>query len=299
MDSSIVEASSRSAEKAKLLAANEITPVVGNVEDISILTAVIVSASIDIVVDATSAHEESTKVLEAVTSASKLRFDNLAKENAIGPKLGFIYTSGQWVHGSPSGRVSDLSPVGNSLAKGSPATLVDWRPAHEQTVLAAREYLDVAIMRPATIYGRGSWILTTWWSAFLDAKLRGNSEAIQIPADREGRTVTVHVDDLVAGYHAAIDRIDGRLGSWPVFDLIGETVSIADMMEATRKAIGLESPIEYMGSNGNPFLKALNLVSTSDGARARTVLGWEAKRRGFVRNLPVYFEAWKVTQEGI
>jgi nucleoside-diphosphate-sugar epimerase len=104
---------------------------------------------------------------------------------------------------------------------------------------------------------------------------------------------------VVAGFHAVIDRIDGRLGSWPVFDLIGETLSVAEMMEATRKAVGIEAPIEYLGSNGNPFFEALNLVTNSDGTRAKTVLGWEAKRHEFLLNLLVYFKAWEAAQEGL
>jgi nucleoside-diphosphate-sugar epimerase len=145
-----------SLEKAKLLVANEITPVVGHVVDLSIVTEVTASACIDIVINATSDYEDTSRILEAVISASKTRLDNLAKGKAIGPKLGFIYTSGSWVHGSPSCQVSDRSPMGNTLAKVKPATAVAWRPAHEQAILAARDDLDVVIIRHSTIYGCGS-----------------------------------------------------------------------------------------------------------------------------------------------
>jgi nucleoside-diphosphate-sugar epimerase len=287
----------RSQEKAKLLTANEITPIVGDVADLSTITAAIATAYIDVVVDATSAYQESSKLLEALISASKTRLDNLAKENAIGPKLGFVYTSGAWVHGSPSGRVSDLSPVGNSLAKGSPATAVIWRPMHEQAILAARDSLDVAIMRPSTIYGHASWVMSSWWAPFLSAKKSCNSDPVRVPADQKARMGMIHVDDVVAGYHAAIDRIDGGLGSWPIFDLVGETISVAAIMDGTRDAVGMVATIEYLGSQGNPFFEALNLITNSDAARARTVLGWEVKRRDFLLNLPIYFQAWVAAQE--
>ena len=288
----------RSSDKAKILTTNEITPIVGDVTDGATITSAIASADIDIVVDATSAYKQASTILKAVISASKTRIDALAKEDAKGPKLGFVYTSGTWVHGSPSGRVSDLSPVGNSLAKGVPAAPVGWRPAHEQAILAVRDTLDVAILRPATIYGRGSWVWGTWWGGVLAAKKSGSSDAIQVPADREARTGTIHVDDVAGGFHAAIDRIDGRLGSWPVFDLLGETISVVEIMEAAKSAMGVKAPLVYAGSKGNPLLEALSLVSTTDASRARVVLGWEAKRKDFLLNLPVYIQAWEATQEG-
>lgn len=287
----------RSQDKAKVLTANEITAVVGDVSDSAILTKIIASADIDIVVDATSAYEQAATILKTVVSAAKTRQAALAKENAVGPKLGFVYTSGSWVHGSPAGRVSDLSAVGNSLAKGSPATVVGWRPGHEQAILAARDTLDVAILRPAAIYGRASWVWSTWWGRVLAAKKHGSSDTIQVPADRTARTGTIHVDDVVSGFHAAIDRLDGRLGPWPVFELLSETFSVVEIMEATKAALGVKAPLHYAGSQGNPFLEALSLVANIDGSRARIVLGWEAKRKDFLQNLPVYIKAWESTQE--
>lgn len=287
----------RSADKAKLLTANEITPIVGDVTDASTLTKTIDSASIDIVVDATSAYEQAATILKAVISAAKIRLDALAEEKAIGPKLGFVYTSGSWVHGSPVGRVSDLSPVGNRLAKGTPSTAVGWRPGHEQAILAARDTLDVAILRPPAIYGRSSWVWGTWWGAVLAAKKSGSSDAIQVPADRKARIGTIHIDDVVSAFHAAIDRLDGRLGSWPVFDLLGETISAVEIMEAAKAALGVKAPLEYAGTMGNPFLEALSSVTNCDASRARTGLGWEAKRKEFLLNLPLYIKAWETAQE--
>lgn len=288
----------RSEAKAKLLAANEITPVVGDVTDASTLTGIIASADIDIVIDTTSAYEQASTILKAVISAAKTRLEALAKEKAIGPKLGFVYTSGTWVHGSPVGRVSDLSPVGNSLAKGTPATAVSWRPGHEQAILAARDTLEVAILRPTAIYGRASSGWSTWWGAVFAAKQSGSSDPIQVPADRQARTGTIHIDDVVSAFHAAIDLLDGRLGSWPVFDLLGETISVVEIMEAAKIALGVKAPLEYAGTMGNPYLEALSLVANGDSSRARNVLGWEAKRREFLLNLPVYIKAWQAAQEG-
>ncbi|KAL2845475.1 hypothetical protein BJY01DRAFT_214129 [Aspergillus pseudoustus] len=289
--------SARTPEKSKLLAQNEISPVEDDITNAGILETIIVKNDINIVVDTTSAYEQAAQILQGVTQAAKTRRDALAKEKAVGPKLGFVYCSGMWIHGSQSVRESDLTPAGTSLSKGKPATAVAWRPAHEQAILAARDVLDVAILRPATIYGRGSWVWSTWWGGILKAKQSGNNtDVIQIPADVQARNPTIHVDDIAAGFHAAIDRIDGRLGAWPVFDLVTETIGVQDITEAVKGALGVTAPVEYTGTQGNPFFEALSLVSKADASRARTVLGWEPRRTEFLLNIAIYVRAWEAAQ---
>jgi nucleoside-diphosphate-sugar epimerase len=288
----------RSEAKGKLLAANEMSPIIGDVADLDTLISAITSASIDIVVDCTSAYEQATSILKAVIEASKIRTTTLGKENTIAPKLGFVYTSGAWVHGSPGSRVSDFSPVGTSLSKGKAATATNWRPAHEQAILAARDVLEVAILRPSNLYGRASSLFGVLWGPLLGASMSGSSNTIQLPLDRAARLGTNHVDDVAAAFHAAIDRIYGGLGSWPVFDLVGDTVSLVEIMEGAKAALGVKAPIEYVGPQGNPLLEAVSLVSYGDAARARTVLGWEAEHGEFLLNLPVTVMAWKAAQGG-
>jgi nucleoside-diphosphate-sugar epimerase len=288
----------RTAEKAQKLAAAEITPIVGDASDLSAVTALIASAPIDIVVDASSAYEQAGAILSAVIAASKTRLEALAKDKSLhAPKLGFVYTSGSWVHGSPSGPVNDLAPIGTTLSKGTPAKAVGWRGGHEQAILAARDVLDVAIIRPCEIYGKTSWLWGTWWGALLAASKSGSTEAIKVPAGPEARPAIIHLDDVVSGFHAAIDKIDGQLGNWPVFDLVGETVSVTEIMEGAKEALGVKAPLEYAGTQGNAFYEAMGLRTFQDASRARTVLGWEAKRRAFILKLPVYVEAWKASQE--
>lgn len=288
----------RTAEKAKVLTTNEINAVVGDATDAATITSTIAEASIDVVIDVTSAYEGASGILKAVIQASKTRRDALAKEGAVGPKLGFVYTSGLWVHGSSKEKASDLSPVGNSLASSKPATAVSWRPAHEQAILAARDTLNVAVLRPGTMYGRSSWVFGTWWGTVQAAAKSGSTDAIQVPSDREAMTGCVHVDDVAAAYGIAVDRLDGLLGAWPVFDLVGETLSVDAIINAAKEILDVKAPLQYTGTHGNPFLEALGLVSKIDASRARTVLGWEAKRREFLLNMPVYFKAWAAAQEG-
>ena len=99
----------RSAAKAAQLRAIEVTPVETiNLADTQTIVQAIDTYHIDAVIDASSAYEQVAGVLAAIISAAKARADALAKDKVVGPKLSFIYTSGSWVHGSPSRRVSDL-----------------------------------------------------------------------------------------------------------------------------------------------------------------------------------------------
>jgi nucleoside-diphosphate-sugar epimerase len=298
-----VRPGSTSQSKARTLSLNEITPVIGDATDPAWLAKTIADHRIDVVIDITQAYDKAGVILDAVISAARNRAEVLAKEQAAGPKLGYIYTSGSWVHGSPGlgvGRkAGDLTVPGTSLAPAKPATAVAWRPAHEQAVLAAREVLDVAVVRPGAIYGRASWVWGTFWSPLLAASkdADNNANEVQIPADAGARIGTVHVDDLAEAYMRVVDRVHGLLGSWPVFDVTSEVLPVPDIVQAAAEVLGVEKKrIVYAGTEGNPFLEALSLVVNTDSARARCVLGWEAKRRGFVLNLGVFVEAWRAAQ---
>ncbi|KAH6623075.1 hypothetical protein F5144DRAFT_538957 [Chaetomium tenue] len=291
-----VWATTRSADKAKTLITNEITPLVGEATDATWLTSIITTHHIDTVIDTTQAYEQAGTILSGITAAAKTRAAALAADKSIGPKLGFIYTSGSWVHGSPSRRVSDRTVPGVASSPDKPATAVGWRPAHEQAILAARDVLDVAVLRPCAIYGRGSWVWGVWWGPLLAAAKAGGEEPVQLPVGEEARTGTVHVDDLAEAFVNAADRLEGGLGSWPVFDVGAETLPVGDIMQAAARELGVKAQLVYGGTHGNAFLEALGLVSNSDTARARSVLGWVPKHRDFIQNLPVIVAAWRASQ---
>lgn len=286
----------RTAEKAKILTINEIIPIIGNLSQTDRIGSLITSVPIDIVVDTTSAYESAASLLETLTNVSKSRIQTLANEGHATPKLGFVYISGVWVHGAPDTAVSDLSPVGTSLSKGRPQNIVEWRPKHEQAILAARDVLDVAIVRPSQVYGRTGWIWDSWFTPLLEAKKSGSSEPVEIPTNIDSRPAIVNVDDVVSGMHAIIDRIHGLLGSWPVFDLTTELVMVKDIMEGAATILGVKAPLKYVGAQ-NPFHEAMNVVANEKSGRARIVLGWEAKRTSFLLNLSTYVKAWEAAQE--
>lgn len=286
----------RSASKAKALTAAELTPLVFSLEDESALRSALDVYDIHTVVDVSQAYYQSASILKAVIAVANDRRAALAKESAIGPKLGFVYTSGIWVHGSPTKRASDLSPVGMSLATGKPPAMISWRPAHEQAVLAARDTINSVVIRPGSLYGGGAWNFDAWWGPVAALKASGG-DRVSIGADVTARAGLVHVDDAAAAFHAAIDRLDGRLGDWPVFDVVAETVELKDIIQATLDAQKLKASVDFVGTGGSPVLEGLGLRSNGDAARARTVLGWYPRRNEFLLNIGKYYSAWEASKD--
>lgn len=164
--------------------------------------------------------------------------------------------------------------------------------------------LDVAIIRPSQVYGKGGWIWETWWSPLLAARgqiEQGSKEKVkvQVPVGREARTAVIHVDDVVSALHAVVDRIEGRLGNWPVFDLVSETVGIGETLDAVARVMKIENEveIEFTGTGENVFFQAMGVRSNLDGTRANTVLGWTPKRREFLLGMDKYVMAWEAAME--
>jgi nucleoside-diphosphate-sugar epimerase len=142
----------RTPEKAQSLIKDEVIPIMGSISEHTELLRCIDAFHINVIVDASGAYHESHDLLELLKPIGKNRTDTHPS------KLGFIYTSGTWVHGSSNAQVNDLTPVAQPNSPTQPAKLVAWRTKLEQEVLAASDVLDVMVVRPALVYGRSNAI---------------------------------------------------------------------------------------------------------------------------------------------
>ena len=295
----------RSPSKASILAGNEIIPILGDASDPSSYLSLLHSAPIDIVVNCGTAFEHDELTLRTIRDFSRQRRATLAAEGyPTTAKTAYVNISGTWVHGSSStGTTSDLQLPGTSLSRGQPSTITAWRPKYEQAVLAAQDHLEVAIVRPACVHGRASWLWEGVWGPLvknLTAQREGSDRGkpVQVPLPADARPGLVHVDDAVSGIHTVVDRILGQgLGPWPVFDLVTEMLSIQVLLEAVKEVLGLEKELEFVGSGGNVLFEGIGTRQDLVAERARIVLGWEPKRRSFVRDAKVVVEAWKAARE--
>lgn len=289
----------RSPEKAVGLARQEITPVLcpDLVKDPQPVLDAIQQHNIAVVV-ACGADQEAAKVLEVTLAAGKQRLEQYQKINFIGPKLGFVYTSGTWVHGSSLSPITDLDPAGTPLSPTPSPELVAWRPAMEQQVLRAKDVLDVIVVRPGLIYGRSSAI----WKSFFDpvvAAAKAGQPSVQVPLEA-GRPNLVHVDDAAKGVHRAVDKLPllSGTGVYPVFDLVGQTESMQDVFDAFARAVGYDGSVELVGADDEKyagikaFADAMSTSGSNASGRAKSLLDWQPRRTAFAADMAVYAAAF-------
>lgn len=292
----------RTEAKAKALALSEVTPILcpDPVNEPGAYLAAIQNYNIDTVVDVAGADAQSAKFLADVAAIGKQRLERFAAANIPnGPKLGFIYCSGSWVHGSSNSPVNDLDIVG---AAGSPAPppLIAWRVAFEKTVHGASSTLAVAVVRPALIYGRENTIWTSYLLPLLQASresttsLAQTASVVEIPLDPRSRPGLIHVDDAATGIQALIEKLPLIADTtYPVFDLVTSQESMRDVFEAAAAAWGYTGQVALVGHGGEAFHEAMSTSFNGSSARARQLLGWEPRRmNGMVADMDVYTAAF-------
>ena len=284
----------RTPAKANQLSRLEIIPVLGSVEDSNAYIRLIKTAHIDVVVDCAGANQGSTKILSDVREAGKERL----KEG--GAKLGFVYTSGTFVHGLGREPCSDLDPVGTEHAKAEPSRLVAWRPQIERDVLSARDVLDTVVVRPSLVYGREHAVWGSFFGPVLEAAKGGRNEAVKIPMEPTSRPSLVHVDDVAEGLRCAIEKLPliSGTGVYPVFDLITSQESMRDIFDSFAEAVALKGRVEPVKPEEDDLFAMAMLTSrTGDSSRAEQLLGWFPRKRGFVAGMDVYAKAFVAAQE--
>ena len=100
------------------------------------------------------------------------------------PGAAFIYTSGTWVYGNTEAATEESAL--------NPTTLVAWRPAVEQHVLAlaARRSANAVILRPGMVHGYGGGVFG------MLANMARQSGVVRVVGDGRNRWPAVYVDDL-------------------------------------------------------------------------------------------------------
>ncbi|KAK4498970.1 hypothetical protein PRZ48_009481 [Zasmidium cellare] len=290
-NSHIVYGLARTPAKAQDLAKNEIIPIIGTVEDGAYLKA-IDEHNIDVVIDTAAVYDASWKVLEGVKKAGEER---LKKRGKGSPKLGFVYTPGTWVHGTSSARLNDLNPADrfgvDTASPAPPPDLVAWRPKLENAVLEARDVLDVVVLRPACLYGRGSFIWSAWFGELLKAA-EGKKETVVLECDANSTLSLVHVDEVASALTVTAEKISALGSVYPVFDIVSSRESARLILQGGAKSMGFEGTVEFVKPK-DPFAVAMSTSARLDSPRARDLLGWESKRMfGMLDEVEIITAAW-------
>ncbi|KAJ5688585.1 hypothetical protein N7462_002977 [Penicillium macrosclerotiorum] len=289
----------RTAAKASHLERQEIIPVLcpNPVNEPEPYLSIIRSKHIDVVLDVAGADAGSYNFLRDIAAIGRERLATGKIPGLSRPKLGFIYCSGTWIHGSSNDPVNDLDVVGVG-ADTSPAELVAWRVEMEKAVLEAAESLDVMILRPALIYGRESTIWSTYITPVLEAAREGSESTIEIPLDPGARPGLIHVDDAAKGFVKAIEKVHlfPGTGVYPVFDLVTTQESMREIFNALAVSWRFRGMVKLKGHGGDLFAKAMGVTFRGSSARAKQLLEWRPTRlNGFVQDMDIYAAAFVAT----
>jgi nucleoside-diphosphate-sugar epimerase len=288
----------RSPEKARSLAREEVIPIQATIS--SSLIQEISRYNIDVVVDVSGANKESHTLLTLLKTIGASRLEKAKNEGVIVPKLGFIYCSGTWVHGSSLEPVNDLMPVGSPRSANQPPDLVAWRPELEREVLGAKDVLDVMVVRPALVYGRSCAIWTSLFEPLYSASKAGDGDGdvLRVAADPNARPGLVHVDDVASAFHAAVEKLPllAGTGVYPVFDLQTSQECMRDILGKAAREMGFKGRVELVGAGEDLFMKAMSTSGSCSSGRAKTLLGWTPRREGFVEGMGVFVKAWEASR---
>jgi nucleoside-diphosphate-sugar epimerase len=267
----------RSAERAKALAALGITPVVGDLATPRAFIGALKNC--DAVVHAAAESgprwaERDRDALDAIRSAAQ-----------DGRVRCVLYTSGVWVMGDTGDKVADESAAANPLA------LVRWRAAHEEVALDLGEHDTRAIIfRPGIVYGESRGIVG---AMFAEAR---EKRTVTYPGTGEQRWCLVHRDDVAEAYALALE--EGRTGER--FILVDESrftarriaEAIAGATGATAVAWDEQDVRKRLGAYGEALLSS----QSATAVKARRELGWVPRHASLVAEVAGLQREWQAQQ---
>ncbi|KAJ3033226.1 hypothetical protein HDV00_006580 [Rhizophlyctis rosea] len=260
----------RSEEKGKDLWKDEIIPVIGNGGDPKSWKSVAEKSSIiiDATADYTDPSELAKTIINTAAEIGKKRNGNLT----------FIYTSGTWVYGDTQGQSFDETRPTNAPA------IVAWRPAIEELILTNPNFNGVSL-RIGLIYGRGGSVTASFFKQAEEGKIIhfGSGDV---------RYGFVHVSDVAEAYLAA-GKAPTRAVRGEIFNIVGpSSESVHDAVSAVTRVVNPSATVSYEAPQ-NAFAEALALSQAPDGRKARNVLGWEPKQKGFVDGVDTWYASYK------
>ncbi|CAG8732823.1 1479_t:CDS:2 [Acaulospora colombiana] len=266
----VVVGVSRSEKQAQIMRANE------DIFDPSLWSEHL--ADTDVVIDCTAGDiwVSAKKLFNAVeTAAASVRAPGV-------PKLAYIYTSGTWVHGDDRNIFrSDSSPLPN------PASIVAWRPAFEQEVIASTAVRGIVI-RPSCCYGRSGGLFGFLYS-------QGESGQLSWFSKPGAFNATVHVDDVAEFFLLAAEK--NHLIYGLILDCSNEqTESVEGMLYAFAAVAGIPFDKISYREPANVLEEAMAATSKLRPTLARTILGWAPRKASATDGMAVYYEAYKAAQ---
>ena len=192
-----------------------------------------------------------------------------------------IYLSGIWVIGRTSEPADETAPA-------NPVEIAEWRPAHEQLVLAASsDTLRTAVVRAGVVYGSGSGI-------FGDLFRMATNGLVRVIGDGNNRWPLIYDRDLAdlfvriaANPHASGIFNANDEGDERVNDIIAAISPYLPHVPDVRHV-----PITEARKKMGPYADALALDQVVRSRRSRE-LGWSPTLHSVAGNAARLLEEWR------
>jgi len=255
----------RTEEKAKILRAHEITPIVGKAQDTNVWEPALENA--DVIIEALSDFQDHT------TGATVQKvLEKFAKSH---PNRLIIYTSGIWVYGNTSKLVDEND-------KTNPLAIVKSRPDIENAYTA----FGAVVIRPACVYGRQGSLTGMWFGS-----LKGGKH--EFPGSGTHSWAFVHVNDIADLYVKVAEK--RSLAKGQIFNGVSQSEKVSDCLAAVARVIGFKGEIKFTAP-ADPFSEAMALNQFISSQKAKALLGWEPKQLSFTVGVEQYYAAWAANQ---
>ncbi len=254
----------RDSEKAALLSARGIEPVVGTLDDLAILDAAARDA--DAVINAASTHHSFAirTLVDALRGTGKTFIhtsgSSILADNAAGMHAGNVFTE-------------DM----NFTPQPEKAT---WHAIEQQIILpAAQDGVRTVVLCPCMIYGTGAGVRTESIQVPLMIRVAREAGVSRYVGAGENIWSNVHIDDCVDAYLLALEHAPA--GSY--FYLEAGEDTLGDVARAIGHLLGHNAPAQSMTMTdayeawGMPMTQSLGSNSRLNGDKARAMLRWTPK----------------------
>jgi nucleoside-diphosphate-sugar epimerase len=269
----------RSQEDAHLLSIDEITPVLGDLNQPDSYKKILDEVEVAV----HCAFDPSGQGVTQDAKTIDIIVQSFSKSPL--PRL-FIYTSGVWVYGSAGHQlVDEATPL-------HPIDIVKWRPAHEEKVLkAATSNFKTVVLRPGCVYGSGGGLTNLLFSSTLN-------KSVTVINDGHYRWPMIHVQDLA---HAYVSSAEKELTSVVLNVVDDSSATVREMAEAIAKCAKIDGKIQSLTyeqalKQFGPLVQGLTIDLQVNNSRIKRLLGWQIHHAPFINDVDIYYNAWKATQ---
>lgn len=269
----------RSADKGARLAAQEVLPVIGGLDQPEAWAGV--ARGCQVLIHCAAEYSARLWELDRKAMEGLLQIATSAElPRAV------IYTSGVWVYGDTgSEAVDEASPL-KPLAMSRP------RVATEALVLAANTPLvRTLVLRPGCVYGGSGSLSGSWFASAAQG-------AARVVGEGNNRWAMVHRDDLAELYRLATESAHGG----QVFNATDRSrATVLECARAASQAAGAGGKVELVPvaeaqKTMGPMAEALAMDQHVDSSKAVRLLGWQPRHGGFVDGIRRYHAAWQAAQ---